>query len=167
MPECNRQLDRETEPSWYPDPQACSLFLEFMLRFSRLEYALKRDNDYASKHKGHLEANWEKFKNDLAKERVPPCALAALCYLQNTPPKKQVNNTGDEDKDWRKIDWCCDWSLLINSLKTVRNNVFHGGKAQCDPVRDDKLLCHCLFIMDAILEVAPPKIKQAYENHSS
>jgi hypothetical protein len=50
---------------------------------------------------------------------------------------------------------------VILSVRTVRNNVFHGGKCPdgmiTDPLRDEQLIRDCLGVLSALLLLPLPK----------
>jgi hypothetical protein len=148
--------------SWWPqDDKTKDLMLGFFLNFSRLEFALKLVPDF-NKTQGHFQADWDAFKTALSKNNSPPALEESLQYLRNAPPKKQVG----PDK-WQEIDYRCDWTLLITSLKTVRNNFFHGGKQPFDPDRDQKLIEHCNKVILEMVELSPPEIQKAFKEGSA
>lgn len=99
---------------------------EYFYWFSRFEFALK-ENEYVRKGR-FMEAlpDWKKFKDKYATEFIE---TSEFLSLKDAPPKYQelregscvwaVLNIEREEADLGK-------ALLI--LKTIRNNLFHGGK---------------------------------------
>jgi hypothetical protein len=81
-------------------------------------------------------------------------------YFVNDPPRKQILN--NNTLDWsepnaytnqeKKLTW------LINSVKTVRNNLFHGGKYLHvkveEPTRNSELLRHSIVILNSCLSLS-------------
>lgn len=151
-----------TNPAWYPAQNDKDLILDFILWFSRIEYALKSDNSFSTKNNGHFQADWEEFKNELARQPFPPELSSALEYIKNKPPLKQTGFT-----EWKLVQGNSDWDYAIRALKTVRNNLFHGGKHHTgqilQPVRDRELIEHCLLIMSVISEMLPATVKSTFE----
>jgi hypothetical protein len=147
-------------PSWYPDSPNKDLIAEFILWFSRIEYALKSDAAFSKTHP-HFQADWDKLKRALSSVPVPQELENALAYIQHQPPMKQIGAN-----QWELIQEGNDWDLLIRALKTVRNNLFHGGKHHTGPVlqpaRDQELLNHCLAVMKAISTLLPQHLQTIF-----
>jgi hypothetical protein len=146
------------------------LATDFLLRFSRFEYALKAMG-ILKEHKGVpvAEANWDsfaaQFSDRLSKYDAPNFQEARRIILEN-PPKKQVIQDG-------AIKWAtsafegrmADEELLLY-VRRVRNNLFHGGKFNgnwLDPARSYDLLQQSLVVLEACLSVSK-ELKEAYEN---
>ena len=100
-------------------------------------------------------------KRFIANYPIPEEILKALLYIKRKPPLQQAGAN-----KWDTIPECADWDLLILSLKTVRNNLFHGGKHHTGPVlepaRDKDLLRYCLSIMKAIVPLMPDDVKRTF-----
>ncbi|MDD4859860.1 MAG: hypothetical protein PHR56_06620 [Dehalococcoidales bacterium] len=144
-------------------------WLQLFLMFSRFEYALKRSGyiktsddtraegltcDGISCYRGYVTADWRKFgtaiKASFAENRNP-ILLDAINLLFEYPPYKQVLNTHKE-LDWREPEYKKrDLQSLIQIVKTVRNNLFHGGKYPTmpvqDPSRDVELVRNCIVVL--------------------
>src|ERR1700752_2467859 len=103
------------------------LLLDFFVTFARFEYALKRAG-YLEK-KPFASPDWRRFAEDLRgiPEENQKAILASATYLQAEPPKQQVVVDGALRWDERKPSDSQTQSV-IESVKTVRNNLFHGGK---------------------------------------
>jgi len=122
------------------------LILIFFVEFSRFEYALKRAGYIENNIKAS--ADWDKFANNIQKKTQfskLKIEIPEANYLLENPPKKQIckdNELGwvDAERDRYKseIHW------MLDLVKVVRNNLFHGGKFPGgpvkDPARDTKLL---------------------------
>ena len=144
-------------------------WLCFFLIFSRFEYALKRSN-YITGDESRTEADWNKFGEDVKQAfKKQECTelREATKYLlsKNTAPKKQFMNS-ENKLDWRLpngIDE--DIQSLINTVKIVRNNLFHGGKYPSgpvkDPSRDEQLIKHSITVLKYLL-CSSVKVKSAY-----
>jgi len=142
-------------------------WIKFFFIFSRFEYALKRSR-YTKGDEKSVEANWTKFGNDVKEvfhKTSCPELTEAISYLKENPPKKQVlkNNT---------LDWDCpeekqDIQRLIDAVKRVRNNLFHGGKYPLpaepvtDPSRNRELIKHSITVLKYLL-YSSDKVKNHY-----
>ncbi len=132
---------------------------EFFVFFARFEYALKRVKRYL-KPVDKAEANWDRFASDFNKQ-FNPCATPelgnAIAYFQREPPRKQLQANG-------VLDWSDPLSFqgnepflvwLLRVVRTVRNNLFHGGKFPLIPIsepsRDRELLTNAITILAACL----------------
>jgi hypothetical protein len=148
------------------------LVLRFLLVFSRFEYALK-SGGYATtgdQRTNAAKADWFKFltaaEGKVGASRVDHDFDQARDLLLNHPPKLQVyrNNALEFVESERRQD--TDLGFMLRLVKTVRNNLFHGGKYQngpvSDPGRDRNLLEACIVILHACLD-AFPELKATYE----
>lgn len=110
------------------DSELTQLAFDFFFRFSRFEFALKANGYLKSHQPGAVaEPGWDEFvakhSNDYG------CNLNALALLAR-PPERQVVANGDA-LSWRAVgldDCRSDLERVVRLLKTVRNNLFHGGK---------------------------------------
>lgn len=110
---------------------------EFFYKFSRFEFALKA-NGYLQKTTVGKTAlpSWKKFANQWYREYV---ATDEAKQLVDAKPKLQVIAENGE------LRWECfktsnyqkELHVVIDALKAVRNNLFHGGKYSADDW-DDK-----------------------------
>jgi hypothetical protein len=137
-----------------PPDLAC----EFFAVFSRMEYALKATGTYAMDGgKGKAAANWDTFANaidDKVRALADQRAKAAMDYLLSKPPRKQLYDNGtvrfqDQEIDPRQAP--TQQALLM--VRTVRNNLFHGGKHiagdEREPGRNEALVTHCVALLKA------------------
>ena len=138
------------------------LTLEFLLTFARFEFALKKAG-YAQGDNSKVSPDWDTFANDVA--RIGAAALApvlnACQYLQEHPPRKQVLQNGALRWVARQGTTGSAIGDVLLSVRTVRNNVFHGGKFPdgmvTDPLRDEQLIRDCLVVLKGLLELPLPK----------
>ena len=103
------------------------IIYEFFFKFSRFEFALK-EYKYRKpgKYNYNAEPDWNSFVNDF--EKAYQASASATKLLQN-PPRKQIIKNGN--LDWEDLSFGKSYSLLKKvtlSIKTIRNNLFHGGK---------------------------------------
>ncbi|MCC7382239.1 MAG: hypothetical protein IT384_10440 [Deltaproteobacteria bacterium] len=137
---------------------------EFFVFFSRFEYALKRRGFFDGDEKG-VAANWDQFANSVRgkfRDLDQTAFVAACSYLKMHPPKKQVLHQ-------RALSWKetqpgtgeSDEAFITRCVRTVRNNLFHGGKYPVpdgpvsEVARDHQLLQHCVAVLDACLALDP------------
>jgi len=150
MPEAIRRI---------ADSSDRQLAWQFFVFFSRFEYALKRCPHYLEPRAA---PNWDRFSSDhdAAFRRDPsPGLVAAIAYFREFPPRKQAHMDGQliwtEPKGCAQSDLLLVWLLL--AVRTVRNNLFHGGKFPGFPVsdasRDRALLSNAIIILDACLKL--------------
>jgi len=135
--------------------------ISFILYFSRFEYALKQTGCYAGGNRSHVYADWRNFAedhNDTFETELDEDVREAAEYLERHPPKRQVKAAGK--LDWKEMEFESNLRLrrVLQTVRTVRNNLFHGGKFPTeedhDPTRDEVLLRHCLTILHAALELS-------------
>lgn len=140
------------------------LLLEFVYEFSRFEYLLKRSG-YLRGEKTWAAPDWDSFSNVMdgrfgeSGQDVGKLG-ESIQYLLDHPPLKQVNKEGrlawlkQSQRPGKSLE-----ALLFEMVRTVRNNLFHGGKfiegPVEDPARDEDLLRHCLVVLMAAKRNAP------------
>jgi hypothetical protein len=132
------------------------LTVEFIGVFARFEYALKRAG-YVEGDDKRVGAAWDRFARDLT--ALGPDILAPIVgccpYLLNHPPKKQVLEDGQLAWEVRGPAGGPAIEEILLSVRTVRNNVFHGGKfpegAVAEPLRDEHLIRDCLAVLHSLL----------------
>ena len=148
-------------------------WLCFFVMFSRFEYALKRST-YIIGDENKAKADWNKFgkdmKSDFDTQANEELKEAKFYLLSNeTSPKKQIKNNITKMLDYRPVESSDDEiHRLINAVKRVRNNLFHGGKFPSpngpieDPIRNNKLIKHSITVLKYFL-YSSPIIKRLYE----
>ncbi len=138
-----------------------ALTLEFLATFARFEFALKKAG-YVKGDDSRVSPDWDSFAGDVAKldAALLAPALNACPYLQQHPPKKQILQNGQlRWTDRQGISGSAIGNVLL-SIRTVRNNVFHGGKFPdgpvAEPLRDEQLIRDCLAVLEALLQLPLP-----------
>jgi hypothetical protein len=132
------------------------LAIEFFAIFSRFEYALKATGTYAmDSGGGKAAANWDLFANhiDGSFNAIEDADFKnAVGYLLEKPPRKQIYNNGIVSFKEQKIDGKqtkAQQTLLM--IRTVRNNLFHGGKHirgdEREPGRNEALVTSSLNVL--------------------
>jgi hypothetical protein len=110
------------------DPELSALAFEFFYWYSRLEFALK-ESGYLKNHSvgARAEPGWSDFVLHWS-STYEMCAGATA--LVSSAPRQQT--VGDSDAlKWEAVnldDCTSDLARVVRLLKTVRNNLFHGGK---------------------------------------
>jgi len=138
------------------------LVCDFFLYFSRYEYALKRSG-FAEGNEDRVDPNWKQYAETLRDKFLTVTDsefIQAVEFLESEPPRKQVlngNELGWADYTRRPAETQEAW--LLGLVRTVRNNLFHGGKFSdgqvSDPARNHNLLKACLVVLERALELAP------------
>lgn len=116
----------------YPNLMTNELVFEFMWKFSAFECAIKRLGCYRPIDKdGPVLPNWDLYANRLQATQAvwPPTFLEAVHALVKLAPKQQTVSNG-------KLGWSPVVrgageryaSFALRLVRTVRNNLFHGGK---------------------------------------
>jgi len=142
------------------------LVITFFITFSRFEYALKEEG-FVYGNQDKVTANWDQFATSIRGSFHPdrtPELQAAVDYLHNSPPRKQIIQS---DKRW---GWSRSQSQypkntpliheLLLSIRTVRNNLFHGAKFQeifhenPSGGRNQLLLQYSLIILEECLRLS-------------
>ena len=124
------------------------LVARFLFTFSRFEYALKESGYARTSKYGVVEPHWDKFAEQLPNFRSirNPDFKAALKYLIYDPPKRQVLRNG-------RVVWESQKQKAENNVQVlqlvrqVRNNTFHGGKIPFTEDRDRRLLNAALAVL--------------------
>ncbi len=146
------------------------LVLEFFAYFSRFEYSLKRSGFLRQGEKA--EPNWDTYANSLRgrfKEVHAPRFREAVAFLLSAPPNTQVvsgNHLGwaESVRGNGEHDEC----YVLRLVRTVRNNLFHGGKypypagPMPDVARNRRLLEAAIAVLGECLDLSTP-VRGAFE----
>jgi len=138
------------------------LTLDFLATFARFEFALKKAG-YAQGDDSKVLPDWNSFGRDVAKLDAALLApvLNSCQYLQQHPPRKQVLQNGALHWVARQGTSGSAIGDVLLSVRTLRNNVFHGGKFPegpvAEPLRDEALIRDCLTVLKGLLELPLPK----------
>lgn len=132
-----------------------SLIFDFFFWFSRFESALKENNWLQSKKAGATAlADWKGFAEAYRGDYVVSESGARL--IAANPQKQIVGETGLTFTDVVFEDDASQLDRAILLLKTVRNNLFHGGKSGSrywdDPERMQLLLPLCITVLNELAE---------------
>lgn len=146
------------------------LAIEFMATFSRVEHALK-STGYVLANKGKVEPDWDRFANEIDPQfiQIEDEKLAsAKNFLLITPPRKQVLKDGIVIFQNQVVDPNQRVThQLLRFVRTVRNNLFHGGKylptGELEPGRNEALVNASLCIIHSCIELNE-RVKQSYDH---
>ncbi|MFA5863671.1 MAG: hypothetical protein WC975_03195 [Phycisphaerae bacterium] len=137
-----------------------NLIQDFFCGFARFEYALKRAG-YLKENEKRVMLDWDSFAKDISGklDKDPdPKLKKAIEYLTVHPPKKQV--VKEKKLGWQdisKIDSKGIEAWILRVIRTIRNNLFHGGKFTGKPVeevaRNDKLLNASVIVLRKIVRL--------------
>ena len=153
--------------SW-DDPKLHELACEFFRLFSRFEYALKA-NGFLIPNRRNAEADWSRFAIEIHDAFDNPEneeLRNAIKFILSEPPKKQINTDGVVEWDETPPDANNQTDLLLQYVRRLRNNLFHGGKFNgrwFKPERSGPLIDSGIKIMNACLQVSP-NVNAAYNS---
>jgi len=139
---------------------------EFFAVFSRCEFAMKETSYRRADLSGLAAPAWQKLAGDaagwLTVDAGSELAQAIDCLTQPAP---QVQTFSD---GWqaRPLAGANVVTQAVNAAVRVRNNLFHGGKhtPESAPGRDERLVRSALVVLIAVLEQAPPNLRETYNN---
>jgi hypothetical protein len=132
-----------------------TLAFELFYWFSRFEFALKAA-DYLKSHTPgrRAEPNWPRFVTDWQEKY---CLTSAASALLEANPQEQIVETDGHSLDFQDVSFHIDASDLAKVVKlarTVRNNLFHGGKhgneGWDNPDRMRQLLPTTIIVLDEL-----------------
>jgi hypothetical protein len=138
-----------------------TLMTEFFITFSRFECALKA-SIFVNGNQDRVSANWDTFVASIAptfNQAKTANLNTAVDYLIQNPPRVQSLDNGQ--LSWRDRNFQPNEPLLnklSQSIRDVRNNLFHGGKFngnyQQDVSRNFILLKNSITILNEWLELS-------------
>jgi hypothetical protein len=141
-----------------------TLLLQFFLTFSRFEFALKNARFRREAWHGDVEPDWNRFINEIADNNFninQNNKLQEACeYILDDPPKRQVLFNGDLAWETQLLgEDETETTFLLKMVKSIRNNLFHGGKHNIglheDSLRIEKLLESSLEILSYCITLDP------------
>jgi len=142
---------------------------DFLIMFVRFEFALKQTGYYRLKD-AQIAPDWKRFAEDYARKfnSGEGELRYAKKYLLQDPPRHQRIEGGRPcfpDADRYGDGKTSDFEKLIDIIKGVRNNLFHGGEFPSGPVsepgRDAELLKAAMCVLQHALEL-DEKVKQYF-----
>jgi len=134
------------------------LAFEFFYFFSRFEFCLKENGYLKSCKVGAIaEPGWDDFVKKYSQTYDPS---GEARWLLASPPEKQIVVAKGELR-WRPVgveNCSSELDKVALMVKTVRNNLFHGGKHGAagwdDPARMKDLLLNCRAILEQLVALA-------------
>lgn len=131
---------------------------DFFYWFSRFEFALKENNFLKRNRAGeNAEPGWDAFVERYAEAFEH---TEKTNKLVNLNPKRQ-KVAEHSDLEWREVgldDCNSELCKVVRLLKTIRNNLFHGGKHGAEgwdnPERTEELLVVGKSILDQLARLA-------------
>ena len=139
------------------DEELKNLACDFFYFFSRVEFALKENGRIKTGPRDAAQADWNSFVREFEKA-YEPCE-AAQAILGEPPDVQRVKNGAAWE--WRPLVFAeeqSDLSKAVLAVKTVRNNLFHGGKHSAagwdDPERVRFLLQKGNQVLDSFARLA-------------
>ena len=138
---------------------------EYCYWFARFEFALKENGFVKNGPYDAALADWDKFRNRFASVFTPSSNEVALL---SSPPQRQVLADGRAEWQTTSLDReSSELGKVILVLKTIRNNLFHGGKSsQADwdnPERNLFYLTHAKRALDLLATIG--SLEADYERY--
>ena len=134
---------------------------DFFWRFSAFECALKREGFLRSGHHENAEPDWDRFGQEVRgrfDHVTTPHFHSAVESLQQLAPRRQ--KVRDGRLVWelvRPSQGQSDEAFVLRLLRTVRNNLFHGGKYPDGPIdeiaRDTAIIRAACTVLEGCYEV--------------
>lgn len=147
---------------------ASELAYQFLRVFARLEFALKGVSAYCQGNEGtKASANWAAFS-----AHVGPALATELAahpewrlVLLDHPPQKEVVRHGVAVFEPRALGGGMPETLLLEAVRRVRNNLFHGGKENPErwPGHDTALITVSLEVLQVAAD-AEPAVRRRFYN---
>jgi hypothetical protein len=130
---------------------------QFLQMFTRMEYALKASGEFADGDANGVSPAWDRFANkidDAFRSIADKEFQAAVGFLLAEPARKQIlGGFGPLVLDPKQTT--AQRTLLV--VRTVRNNVVHGGKIQPNGEnemgRNEKLVASSLVVLKRAKEL--------------
>lgn len=141
-----------------------------MVTFSRMEYALKAAG-YVLGNEQKIESDWDRFANEIHEQFSQietQEIMEAKIFLLSNPPRKQVLKNAQLFFQNQIVDHHQrNTQQLIRFVRTVRNNLFHGGKYiiadEQEIGRNEALVNASLLVLKTCIELNA-MVRQHYEN---
>lgn len=139
------------------DEELKNLSFDFFYWFSRFEFALKENGRIKVGPSNIAQADWHSFIKNCEAHYQPDSTARELL---DEPPDVQVVKGANAWK-WAPLTLDQEQSELskvVLLVKTIRNNLFHGGKHNAagwdDPERVRFLLNHGIKLLDSFAHLA-------------
>lgn len=133
---------------------------KFFWKFSVFECTLKT-RGFLKGSEDYAQPDWDKFTKEIDGrfKEIRVTGFEEACRkLESKPPKRQM--VKESRLGWREIkrkEGQSYDSYIIALVKTVRNNLFHGGKYPDGPVeeieRDNELIDAALVVLEGLSQL--------------
>ena len=110
---------------WLSEIKRNNNIVEFFIKFSRFEYALKRNGFYNANSNIIVGTDFDKFAKQYKDRTLPQELKDFILYLDKNPVGKlTISGNYSRMKESAKSDLV----RLVSYLRRIRNNLFHGVK---------------------------------------
>jgi len=128
------------------------LSFEFFKNFSLFEFALKESGYVTAGHYNAAMVDYRGFDREQARNYVP--SNSALRLISLSPASQICDGTNWK---WTPRTYTSHLGGVVECVKTIRNNLFHGGKrgphGWFDPERVHELLSIGIEVIDELAQV--------------
>lgn len=135
----------------YFRPRVSESGYDLLAVFSRFEYAMKLGGFRRTKYP---DAAWRTFAERLPDDFFQEMSEADQARIYFEAPPDHLVATDNGGVDWSRTPRTPnDAASLFQSIKTARNNLFHGDKKH-DSDRDTQLMIAALFVLNEAFKKA-------------
>lgn len=146
-----------------PDGLDKDLILFFFWKFSVFECALKREGFLLKGYSDVALPDWNKFAEHIRgrfiEVRIDGFKEAVRDLIKASPRRQVVRDGELRWKSLRRKPNESSEGFVLRLLKTVRNNLFHGGKYPDDDIeevaRNKKILKAAMAVLDGCYDLHP------------
>ncbi|WP_127110199.1 hypothetical protein [Pararhodobacter zhoushanensis] len=129
----------------YYRPRLSEAGYDLLAVFSRFEYAMKKGG---FRRVNSPDAAWQTFAEHLPQNFFQKMRQSDQAQIYFEAPPDYLVTTADDGVDWSGTPLVPnDAASLFQSIKTARNNLFHGDKKH-DSDRDTRLMEAALFVLN-------------------
>ena len=126
--------------------------------YSRFEYVLEKLG-FLINIRGKYIIDWYPYIEDISdrfqiNHLSNQTLLTAYEYLLRNPPKKKILGIPSQ---WQTISFprnVTDCKKVIEYIRAIRNNLFHGSKYPFDTARDSNLILSSIILLDYCIEIS-------------
>lgn len=129
----------------YYRPRLAEAGYDLLAVFSRFEYAMKKGG---FRRENYPDAAWPTFAEQLPQNFFQKMQMSGQAQIYFEAPPDHLVATADGGVGWSGTTLAPnDAASLFQSIKTARNNLFHGDKRH-DNNRDTQLMQAALFVLN-------------------
>lgn len=135
-----------------------TMILDFFIIFSRFEYALKSSGYIPDKKKSKPEIDWKNFKEEIKDEfKLEEVKHPNEMELFEDFKTQYIYKGTLKWREFNIDSTKSDAEIIIDIVKTIRNNLFHGAKnteycTGVDEKRDENLLLYGIKAIEKLIE---------------